>query len=186
MAATVIGAATVVIWVYLLFFRAGFWWAPYRSTPIPASVPARSVVAVIPARDEAPVIGRAVASLLAQDYRSDLHIVVMDDQSSDGTAEAARAAAIAARASSRLTVCRGKPVQPSGTGFADGQAELPRPLGKTADSRFCLLFLQTLSAALGSRSRAPNRCRSRRVHIDPNLDPGPHWWDRQHTSRDHR
>ena len=117
MAATVIGAATVVIWVYLLFFRAGFWWAPYRSTPIPASVPARSVVAVIPARDEAPVIGRAVASLLAQDYRSDLHIVVMDDQSSDGTAEAARAAAIAARASSRLTVCRGKPVPLGWTGF---------------------------------------------------------------------
>src|SRR6516165_4474803 len=116
MAATVIGAATVVIWVYLLFFRAGFWWAPYRSTPIPASVPARSVVAVIPARDEAPVIGRAVASLLAQDYRSDLHIVVMDDQSSDGTAEAARAAAIAARASSRLTVCRGKPVPLDWTG----------------------------------------------------------------------
>lgn len=116
MAATVIGAATVVIWVYLLFFRAGFWWAPYRSTPIPASVPARSVVAVIPARDEAPVIGRAVASLLAQDYRSDLHIVVMDDQSSDGTAEAARAAAIAARASSRLTVCRGKPVPLGWTG----------------------------------------------------------------------
>ena len=116
LATTVIAAATVAIWVYLLLFRGGFWRLPYRPAPVAASVAARSVVAVIPARDEAAVIGRSVASLLAQDYRGGLHIVVVDDQSSDGTAAVGRAAADAFRASDRLTVCGGKPVPPGWTG----------------------------------------------------------------------
>jgi hopene-associated glycosyltransferase HpnB len=114
--ATVIGAATVAIWAYLLFLRGDFWWLPYHPVPDAASVAAPSVVAVVPARDEAAVIGRSVASLLAQDYRADLHIVVVDDQSSDGTAEAAHAAAAAADASDRLTICSGKPVPLGWTG----------------------------------------------------------------------
>jgi hopene-associated glycosyltransferase HpnB len=111
-----IGAATVAIWAFLLFFRGGFWWSPYRPAPIAASVGGRSVVGVIPARDEAAVIGRAVASLLAQDYDGNFRVVVVDDQSSDGTAEAAGAAAVAMGASDRLTICRGKPVPPGWTG----------------------------------------------------------------------
>jgi hopene-associated glycosyltransferase HpnB len=111
-----VGAATVAIWVYLLFFRGGFWWSPHRSAPIDTGVPVRSVVAVVPARDEAAVIGRSVASLLAQGYRGGLHIVVVDDQSSDGTAEVARAAAAAANASDRLTICPGKPLAAGWTG----------------------------------------------------------------------
>jgi hopene-associated glycosyltransferase HpnB len=114
--AALIGAATVAIWVYLLFFRGGFWWLPYRPAPIAADVGGRSVVAVIPARDEASVIGRAVASLLTQDYDGNFRIVVVDDQSSDGTAEAARTAAVAAGARDRLTICCGKPVPPGWTG----------------------------------------------------------------------
>jgi hopene-associated glycosyltransferase HpnB len=114
--ATFIGAATVAIWGYLLLFRGGFWWRPYRPAPISKSAIVRSVVAVIPARDEAAVIGEAVASLLAQDYHGGLHIVVVDDQSSDGTAEVARAAAAAAGGSERLTICSGKPVPLGWTG----------------------------------------------------------------------
>ncbi|MGB9644559.1 MAG: glycosyltransferase [Stellaceae bacterium] len=114
--AVIIGAATVAIWVYLLFFRGSFWWLPYRPAPTPASVDGRSVVAVIPARDEAGVVGDAVASLLAQDYDGNFRIVVVDDQSSDGTAEAARTAAVAAGAPDRLTICHGKPVPRGWTG----------------------------------------------------------------------
>jgi len=116
MATIVIGAATVAIWVYLLFFRGGFWWLPYRRAPVAARIGGRSVVAVIPARDELAVIGRAVASLLAQEFSGSLHIVVVDDQSGDATAGAALAAATAARAAERLTICRGKPVPPGWTG----------------------------------------------------------------------
>jgi hopene-associated glycosyltransferase HpnB len=114
--AVVIGLTTVAIWVYLLFFRGGFWWLPYRPTRLAANVGGRSVVAVIPARDEAAVVGRAVASLLAQDYDGNFRIVVVDDQSRDGTADAARAAAIAVGASDRLTVWPGKPLPPGWTG----------------------------------------------------------------------
>ena len=44
---------------------------------------------VIPARDEGSTIGRALGSLLAQDYH-DLEIVVVDDRSSDGTGDVLR------------------------------------------------------------------------------------------------
>jgi len=75
-----------------------------------------SVVAVIPARDEADVIGRAVASLPGQDYRGELHIVVVDDRSSDGTAEAARAAAASAGGGDALTVAMAEQLPPGWTG----------------------------------------------------------------------
>jgi glycosyltransferase involved in cell wall biosynthesis len=41
---------------------------------------------VVPARDEASAIGRAIGSLLAQDY-ADLEIIVVDDRSSDATGQ---------------------------------------------------------------------------------------------------
>jgi hopene-associated glycosyltransferase HpnB len=67
-----------------------------------------SVVAVVPARDEADVIQRSIASLIAQDYPGSFHIVLVDDQSGDGTGDLARALA-----SDRLTVLTGAP-RPSG------------------------------------------------------------------------
>ncbi|HWC94998.1 MAG TPA: glycosyltransferase, partial [Pseudolabrys sp.] len=84
----------LALWVYLLCARGGFWLCRERDD---ARVPLRDhwppVAAVIPARDEAGFIGRAVASLMAQDYRGRLSVVVVDDGSSDGTALEARQAA---------------------------------------------------------------------------------------------
>ena len=45
---------------------------------------------MIPARDEAETIGLTVKSLLEQDYPGDLQVVLVDDQSGDGTADVAR------------------------------------------------------------------------------------------------
>ena len=70
-----------------------------------------SVVAVVPARNEADVIARSLGSLLAQDYQGDLRIILVDDQSEDGTGAAARALA-----SDRLTVLSGAPRPPGWTG----------------------------------------------------------------------
>ena len=89
--AVVIGLTTVAIWVYLLFFRGGFWRLPYRPAAILREPPPRSVVAVIPARDEAATIVPAVTSLLTQDYAGEFRVVLVDDGSSDRTADAARA-----------------------------------------------------------------------------------------------
>jgi hopene-associated glycosyltransferase HpnB len=114
MAATVIGAVAVAIWVYLLVFRGGFW----RVQPEPASgvPPPRSVVAVVPARDEAEVISRAIGSLLAQRYSGAFRIVLVDDHSSDGTAAIASADAEGAGAADRLTIAAAKPLPAGWTG----------------------------------------------------------------------
>jgi hopene-associated glycosyltransferase HpnB len=109
------GAVAAAVWVYLLAFRGSFWLIEHNSRPA-APVPARSVVAVIPARDEAEVIGGAVASLLAQDYAGRLDIVIVDDHSSDGTAQIARDVAAAASAADRVTVIEAAPVPSGWTG----------------------------------------------------------------------
>jgi hopene-associated glycosyltransferase HpnB len=49
------------------------------------------VVAIVPARDEAALIAKSMGSLLAQEYGGDFHVVLVDDQSHDGTADIARA-----------------------------------------------------------------------------------------------
>ncbi len=43
------------------------------------------VVAIIPARDEADVIAKSVGSLLQQEFDGELTVIVVDDNSSDGT-----------------------------------------------------------------------------------------------------
>ena len=109
------GLAAATTWVYLLAFRGAFWRIE-RHDAAPAAVPARSIVAVIPARDEADVIGEAVTSLLRQDHTGRLEIVIVDDHSSDGTADAARAAAAAAGAADRVAVVQAAPVPAGWTG----------------------------------------------------------------------
>jgi hopene-associated glycosyltransferase HpnB len=47
------------------------------------------VVAIIPARNEADVLPASLPSLLSQDYAAPLTVVIVDDDSSDGTAEVA-------------------------------------------------------------------------------------------------
>jgi hopene-associated glycosyltransferase HpnB len=114
----IIAAATLAIWVYLLLARGWFWRARERDDANPPTLPAiwPSVVAVIPARDEEENIREAVGSLLCQDYPSSFSIVLIDDDSRDGTAQAAREAAQAAQADDRLTVLRGQPLPKGWTG----------------------------------------------------------------------
>ena len=77
--------------------------------PAPATWP--PVVAVVPARNEADVIQHSVASLLAQDYAGDFRVILVDDQSDDGTGDLARALN-----SGKLTVLSGAPRPPGWTG----------------------------------------------------------------------
>src|SRR4051812_32920403 len=112
-----IALAALAIWLYLLFGRGGFWRANQRDN-WGAGAPERwpVVTAVVPARDEAEVIGESLASLLAQDYPGDFQVIIVDDQSRDGTAEVALRVAAAANAGERLTVLSGKPLPPGWTG----------------------------------------------------------------------
>ena len=106
------GFVPLAAWLYLLFGRGFFWLTRERDdgdAPAPAAWP--SVTAVVPARDEADVIARSIGSLLAQDYPGTLRVILVDDQSTDGTAEATRALA-----SERLNVLSGAPRPPGWTG----------------------------------------------------------------------
>jgi hypothetical protein len=110
-----LGIVTLAIWAYLLGGRGGFWHhAPALLDYRPPRWPV--VVAVIPARDEAAGIARCVASLLGQDYPGRLGIVVVDDHSSDGTAELARQAATSLGATERLRVIAGQALATGWTG----------------------------------------------------------------------
>ena len=118
MFATAASVLTLGIWLYLLLARGGFWLARERDdrgeAPQPAAWP--SVTAIVPARDEADVIGRSIGSLLAQDYPGPFRVILVDDQSSDGTAEAALRTAGRLGAEARLEVIKGAPLPAGWTG----------------------------------------------------------------------
>jgi len=111
-----LAAIPLVIWLYLAFARGAFWHVRPYATPCRYAAAPRSVVAVIPARNEAGGIGAAVGSLLQQDFVGSLRIIVIDDGSTDGTAAAAVAAAEMAGAPERLLIIRGAPLPPGWTG----------------------------------------------------------------------
>ena len=81
-----LAALSLLAWLYLLALRGGFWRCEQRlGRPAPPAGEAPSVVAVVPARTEAAVIGRSLAGLLAQDYAGPFIVVVVDDHSTDAT-----------------------------------------------------------------------------------------------------
>ena len=105
------GSLAIAVWLYLLLWRGCFWREFRLSAPDPAPEPAGSprVAVVIPARNEASGLGQAIESLAGQ---QPMHIVVVDDASDDGTADAARQAAPAGL----LTVIAGEPLPAGWTG----------------------------------------------------------------------
>ena len=133
---TMIALAALVAWGVLLFGRGGFWRIEAPS-PVPAPESWPEVVAVIPARDEAEGIGATVTSLLAQDYPGRLSVIVVDDDSSDGTAEIARAAAAG---SDRLTVVSGEPLARGWTGKVWAMEQGLRRAAETAPAARYVLF----------------------------------------------
>lgn len=134
------GVVCIAIWLYLLLAHGRFWRIPLAPDEAHAVLLSETVAkvarvaVVIPARNEADVIGRAVASLLRQmrsvsptlspnsgeeggapAFRTEsLHIFVVDDNSADGTAEAARQAA--GLQLDRVTVIAGRPLPPGWSG----------------------------------------------------------------------
>ena len=116
MIALVLAAASLAVWIYLVCARGGFWLGRERdgtAIALPADPP--SVAIVVPARNEADGIAQSVTSLLSQDYPA-YALIVVDDDSQDGTAELARHAALAIGAQDRLTVLAGQPLPPRWTG----------------------------------------------------------------------
>ncbi len=111
-----LAAIPLSIWVYLLLARGNFWKLGEDDiAPKPLENWPR-VVAVVPARNEAETIARAIASIHNQDYPGAFEIVVVDDQSEDGTATLARQAATESGETRRVTVHSVAALPPGWTG----------------------------------------------------------------------
>jgi hopene-associated glycosyltransferase HpnB len=114
------GVLSLLIWGYLIVGRGGFW--RIRPAAPPFCLPATSlqekpanenparIAVIIPARNEADVVGRAISSLLRQNGPNSIHIFLVDDGSTDSTTQAAHDAAVAAGLAETLTVIEGSPL----------------------------------------------------------------------------
>ncbi|WP_238995375.1 glycosyltransferase [Streptomyces cyaneogriseus] len=86
-------AVSLAAWVWLLLGQGFFWRTDVRLPPRREPAVWPPVCVVVPARDEAAVLPASLPSLLAQDYPGRAEVFLIDDGSSDGTAEVARALA---------------------------------------------------------------------------------------------
>jgi hopene-associated glycosyltransferase HpnB len=87
----IVTGVAALAWLYLLLAHGGFWRTTQR---LPAGGQINqwpAVVAVVPARDEADILPVTLPTLLRQDYPGPYRVVLVDDASTDGTAEAALA-----------------------------------------------------------------------------------------------
>ncbi|MEO0409035.1 MAG: glycosyltransferase [Cyanobacteria bacterium P01_A01_bin.135] len=120
---TALAALPLLIWLYLLLARGGFWQPQPQlevtATALPPLSGAASdkpprVQVVIPARNEADALPHSLPSLLGQDYPGELSILLVDDHSTDGTAAIAQGCAEASAIP--LTVLPAAPLPPGWTG----------------------------------------------------------------------
>ena len=91
----------------------GFWRCDQRDDRVATKSPSvwPEVVAVVPARDEADLIARSLGSLVAQDYPGPFRVVLVDDNSVDGTAKR-----VLAMGSSRIQIVSGAALAAGWTG----------------------------------------------------------------------
>jgi hopene-associated glycosyltransferase HpnB len=133
--ADIVAFIALAIWLYLLAGRGAFWLCTERDDWRPARLPRwPRVVAVVPARNEADAIAECIGSLLRQDYPGAWTVILVDDDSSDGTGEIAQSVASANGVADRLCVVtsRGLPAGWTGKLWAlkqgiDAAAALPQP-----------------------------------------------------------
>ena len=102
----VISSIVLLIWIYLVFGRKWFWLVKLPQ-PLPPSTKQATVCAVIPARNEAEVVGRSIGSLAASDYP--MKIFLVDDHSTDDTA-------LAAGTHANLLIVQSRTLPPGWTG----------------------------------------------------------------------
>jgi hopene-associated glycosyltransferase HpnB len=113
---TLLAAIPLAIWVYLLLARGQFWRLSDDDVA-PKSLESRPpVVVIVPARNEAATISRALSSLAKQDYPGKFSIILVDDHSEDGTARLARETANESGASPRVTLHSAAPLASGWTG----------------------------------------------------------------------
>ncbi|WP_225846811.1 glycosyltransferase [Streptomyces sp. HPF1205] len=88
-----IACACLAAWVWLVAGQGMFWRTDVRLPRKSAPEHWPDVAVVVPARDEAEVLGVSLPSLLAQSYPGRAEVFLVDDGSTDGTGDLAKALA---------------------------------------------------------------------------------------------
>jgi hopene-associated glycosyltransferase HpnB len=173
-----IACLSLLVWVVLLAARGGFWRAqPARAlgaAAIEAAGKAEvtrrgawpALVAVVPARNEADVIGPALGSLLKQDYQGAFHVIVIDDHSTDGTATVAAATARDLDLQERLSVLSAKPLPPGWSGKVWAQSQ---GIGALATLGLSAEFLLLTDADIHHPANAATQLVARAILEDRDL-----------------
>jgi hopene-associated glycosyltransferase HpnB len=106
------------IWVGLLGFWGQFWRCDQQLSSGSGEDLEHwpSVWAVIPARNEADLLPQTLRSLLTQDYPGKFQLILVDDQSTDGTATVARQTAQAVGKEMNLQILTAQPLPPGWSG----------------------------------------------------------------------
>lgn len=142
-------ASALAAWGKLLFAHGRFWRTGTRLTPVNAASASvwPDVAVVVPARDEAESIQPCLATLLQQDYKGRLSVIVVDDGSTDGTGDLARQVP---DPHGRLTVVTGRerPEGWSGKLWAVHQGETVAREKVSADGFILLTDADILHSAL--------------------------------------
>lgn len=112
--ATSVATLTALTWSYLVLARGAFWRVKSAKTDANDTRFSGGIVAIVPARNEAELIGPVVTSLLNQSVA--LPVVLVDDESIDGTADVARHASEKAGKADSLIVIQSKPLPAGWTG----------------------------------------------------------------------
>src|SRR5579864_6976631 len=112
--ATSVATLTAVTWSYLVLARGAFWRIKSAKPDASDNAEFGAVVAVVPARNEAELIGPVVTSLLNQSVA--MPVVLVDDESTDGTADVARRASTKAGKADALILVQSKPLPAGWTG----------------------------------------------------------------------
>jgi hopene-associated glycosyltransferase HpnB len=143
-AACVLAAVT---WAYLLVGHGSYWRTGQRLPPAaadPAAWP--SVAAVVPARNEAAVLPGTLPTLLGQEYPGDFSVLLVDDDSSDGTSEVA-CSIDRQIGPGRLRVVAGRPTPP---GWAGKVWAMDQGLRAAGDARYVLFTDADIGYAPGT------------------------------------
>ncbi|MCZ7646644.1 MAG: glycosyltransferase [Planctomycetota bacterium] len=110
---SVLMLVSVLIWLAVVFHPARAWDFQPVAEDVPAPPPPEAwppVCILVPARNESETLPRTLPALLGQEYAGPLRVVLVDDRSTDGTAEVARRLGREAGAEGRLSVLEGQPL----------------------------------------------------------------------------
>jgi hopene-associated glycosyltransferase HpnB len=83
----VLAGLSLLSWVWLALLRGGYWRTDVRLPDAPPPQRWPSVAVVVPARDEAGIVGDTLPALVATDYPGPVRVILVDDNSTDGTGE---------------------------------------------------------------------------------------------------